>query len=906
MRNLKRALSLALASVMLLGMMVVGTGASYADVTSANNQEAIEVMQAVGVMSGDDKGNFNPDQKVTRGEMAVVMANLLGLQVKDFVGAKTPFTDVPEWANAYVAACYADGITAGISATQFGFNYEVTTAQAALMMMKALGYFQNASDFGADWQVATVKQGSTINIFDGIKAGASTAMTRNEVAQIALNTLKATMVETDGTNTTIVTGDVTINTGDTKYVEVTNSNSKYAAIDNTKDGDKYYVQLGEKLFDGDLKLTKNTSDVFGRPAVKWTYEKDTVGTYAEQADATYTAKVKVKDIYADLGLSENKTASTLTNGGNANTQAISKNDSTEIGAQGQLTEVYYDSDKGTVEIVFIDTYVGKVAAVYSNVDDPYVTVTALSSGAQNGDFETTGFKKDDIVLYTYADGEVQSLALATKLADQKVTAYTGASNAATKLTANGTEYKAAAKVKYAESLVADSSYDLYLDANGNVIYAKLYEGGVGNYAYVLECGQQTGIYQNETDYYAKLLFADGTMKSVKTDKDYSVAYNAGTAPNGGGDLKKFIVTYTINDDEEYVLTAKSTAAAAGDTIKLIPGTSLVDLTTGTDFYANSSTIFVVAEKDGNDTTYKAYTGIANAPKIGTSSAGAAVTSIVSYGEGTVADYVFIEVNAGVISSDSDNMIFVKGATKTAADKVTSGSTVYYVYTAYVNGEKTELKVLADGTASAAVTTLESNVFLKSVTYNSKGYVTSVAAYADTADIKVVNGTDGTRAESNGTIGLKYTGTAWYTYAKDVVVYIVDGSDVKVGSIASVNDDSNDAYVAIVDSGEVTALAIVKNGVKTPTISGLTNQTVTLSGGTVNATLDVTVGEKDGTTSYKWTTTGGTLSADNTEDSSVTFTQAGVYTVTLTVKNVLADGSSSSTTASATITVNPQA
>ena len=43
MRNLKRALSLALASVMLLGMMVVGTSASYADVTSKQNQEAIEV-----------------------------------------------------------------------------------------------------------------------------------------------------------------------------------------------------------------------------------------------------------------------------------------------------------------------------------------------------------------------------------------------------------------------------------------------------------------------------------------------------------------------------------------------------------------------------------------------------------------------------------------------------------------------------------------------------------------------------------------------------------------------------------------------------------------------------------------------------------------------------------------------
>ena len=62
MRNLKRALSLAVASVMLLGMMVVGSGAaSYADVDAQDNLEAIEVLRAVGVMTGDDNGNFNPD-----------------------------------------------------------------------------------------------------------------------------------------------------------------------------------------------------------------------------------------------------------------------------------------------------------------------------------------------------------------------------------------------------------------------------------------------------------------------------------------------------------------------------------------------------------------------------------------------------------------------------------------------------------------------------------------------------------------------------------------------------------------------------------------------------------------------------------------------------------------------------
>ena len=69
MRNLKRALSLALASVMVLGLMVVGSGASYADVTSEENQEAIEVLQAVGVMVGDDEGNFNPDNPYNGNEV---------------------------------------------------------------------------------------------------------------------------------------------------------------------------------------------------------------------------------------------------------------------------------------------------------------------------------------------------------------------------------------------------------------------------------------------------------------------------------------------------------------------------------------------------------------------------------------------------------------------------------------------------------------------------------------------------------------------------------------------------------------------------------------------------------------------------------------------------------------------
>ena len=112
MRNLKRALSLTLASVMLLGMMVIGTSAvaGYSDVDADDNVEAIEVLQAIEVMVGDDRG-FGPDRPVTRNEMAVVMGLLLNLDYNYYVST-CPFTDVAEWARGWVGACAANGIAA--------------------------------------------------------------------------------------------------------------------------------------------------------------------------------------------------------------------------------------------------------------------------------------------------------------------------------------------------------------------------------------------------------------------------------------------------------------------------------------------------------------------------------------------------------------------------------------------------------------------------------------------------------------------------------------------------------------------------------------------------------------------------------------------------------------------------
>ena len=803
MRNLKRALSLAMASVMLLGMMVVGTGASYADVTSKHNQEAIEVMQAVGVMSGDDKGNFNPDQKVTRGEMAVVMANLLKLNVKDFMGAKTPFTDVPQWAVPYVAACYADGITAGISATQYGFNYEVTTAQAALMMMKALGYFQNAKDFGSDWQVATVKQGSTIGLFDDITANASTAMTRNEVAQIALNTLKATVVETDGTSTDInLPGNISISTGDTKYVDVTSASSYAKAFgDKAVEGSKYTVQLGEKLFDGDLKLNTSATDAFGRPGDKWTYKTTTVGTYADEANKTYTEDVKLGDIYSDLGLSERTEAVFIRNGAEDSAKKVLfRGNSDKIGTgNGVLTEAYVD-DNNNVTLVAIDTYVGQVnrSVAATSSKDAYIVIGTKDQKPVAGgtvEYETTAsFADDAYVLYTYAGGEVQSVALA-EMVSGTVSSYTADKS----LTIGNTTYKYAAK-HAGVSLSAKSDYNIYLDQYGYAIYVDEQEFVSSDYAYVLAVeGQGQDAFKTNR---AKLVFTDGTTKVVETEKDYS-----------SSSLTNEFVTYKVNDNNSYTLRKVTTGieTISGSATFALKKSTAAITTGGTPatLYANSNTIFVVATKDGADTVYKTYTGIANVPSITAKATTGTVSAKVYCKTSGMATIMYIDATASDvnISTSSSEVTYVAAASKEG--KIVSSDGEYWLYNAVVNGQITTIKTSKE---------ISANTVYGSVSYDSDNILNVDSAKPHTQ--LVTPGTAGTVKQSgNSTIGFgNGNNVVYWSVASNCKVFYIDvNGKITESSLSSISTDTDDTVLAVQDDGELTYIFVqeVTDGAKDP-------------------------------------------------------------------------------------------
>lgn len=142
-------------------------------------------------------------------------------------------------------------------------------------------------------------------------------------------------------------------------------------------------------------------------------------------------------------------------------------------ATGTLVEAYLDEDTNDVTIVAINTYVAEVNKVVAktNSKDAYITLSELAAenGATSGlrandEFETTGFENDQIVLFTYANNEIQSVKAAESAEGTLTRKVSGKS-----INLGETKYDFSKMYSVdggESSLGIDSEYVVYLDANG--------------------------------------------------------------------------------------------------------------------------------------------------------------------------------------------------------------------------------------------------------------------------------------------------------------------------------------------------------------------------------------------------------------------------------------------------------
>lgn len=120
-----------------LNLTTTATTSSYNDVnTSSSAFKAIQAVNEAGIFTGDAKGNFNPENSLTRAELAKVLVNAFELQP----GQGTfKFTDVSSsyWAADSIQILAQHSITLGMGDGTFGISDHLTKTQLDLFISRA-------------------------------------------------------------------------------------------------------------------------------------------------------------------------------------------------------------------------------------------------------------------------------------------------------------------------------------------------------------------------------------------------------------------------------------------------------------------------------------------------------------------------------------------------------------------------------------------------------------------------------------------------------------------------------------------------------------------------------------------------------------------------------------------------
>ena len=626
---MKKLLALVLALVMTMALAVTSNAAfKDDDKISDSCKEAVDVMNAVGVLIGDNNLNFNPTANLTRAEAAKIISYLmLGNKTAEALVGSNKFSDVAatNWAAGFIDYCAAEKIVNGMGDGTFNPAGQLTGFQFAKMLLGALGYDATIEGFtGTDWEISVSKVAEQAGLFDGLKISGRSVLTREQAAQMCLNTIKAPLVEysNKGGNISINGAEINIGASKAEYVTTTLAQAQRISkrtLTNTLFTNKggYTVEFGEKYY-SNLYLTAD-NDAFGRPANTWTLGTKDIGTYTDASTLVLTYEnesVKGKDVYSDIGYSaisdydyeyyldgvlmaakENGKVTVKT--ADDFSKITKSNKDTVFGTgKGVLTQIFVDYDAETVLVVTINTYLAQATADYNAKTEKLPIVVYV--GADNATTKTESYrldvedfaaiadlKEDDFVKVTKAGVdhqgktyEIQSIEDVNVVSDVTVASYTTTKDDTVNayyrldtLNADGTKYDTSKKTffdasklyNYNNSLqqLKDATYNLYLDNYDNVLGIKEVKASD---QYVFVVGYQFGssVLAKAIDK-ALLITTEGEMKTANVKLDGNVTEVAKLKKDLGitGDdaSVNMWVKYTLDEDGTYVI--KSVAANQG-------------------------------------------------------------------------------------------------------------------------------------------------------------------------------------------------------------------------------------------------------------------------------------------------------------------------------------------------------
>ena len=575
---MKKLLAMVLALVMTLSLAVSASAFKDDKDVSADYAEAVAVLDGMGVFQGYEDGSFQPKGDITRAEVATIIYRIYTQDISKndksgLYASYNKFSDMTGagWAAGYIGYCANAEFVKGYPDGTFKPSGKVTGYEVLTMILRAIGYDKNGEFSGADWSVNVAKYAEQAGVLENVKGvSLSAPATRELVAELLFRAIaKAPMV-----TYTAAFGYQTVSFNGSK------EDSKLFKDNET---------LGHKNFD----LTpKATNGDYGRPATEWKYNCGDKSTMVYDTPVvTYTEGFNPCDLCKDLNKSKEAKVTVAYVDGENDVKAAedlvdtykSTDTKTDLGAQGQLVEVYENEKGEDYTMIVINTYLAKVTKVIDEVKDSKdhvkveasvnVDVYGLTSDntSKSDNFETTGFEKNDYVLVTYDDGDIASMEAAKddvakltglkgstkKTADvQDITAVAFESAKVAVMASLNPLYAQTKQAKRADLKInLGDSYTFYYDTYGNII-------GVGDYTADADYVVIDRIWANHDDgkvtVYADLVnVSDASVISKVTVKNVKGAVADVTVDQEAKknmDLYEDLMTYSVNKNGEYELT----------------------------------------------------------------------------------------------------------------------------------------------------------------------------------------------------------------------------------------------------------------------------------------------------------------------------------------------------------------
>ncbi len=145
---MRKLLLIVLTFLLMVTVAVRPAGAFLSDLAGHWASSMVAVLEAWGIVGGDDQGRFRPDSPLTRAQLAKLLTVGLGYEsdADELRKYQSRYTDVPawHWARGYVESFAELGITEGYPDGRFGPDEPVTRAQMAAFAVRALGLADRA------------------------------------------------------------------------------------------------------------------------------------------------------------------------------------------------------------------------------------------------------------------------------------------------------------------------------------------------------------------------------------------------------------------------------------------------------------------------------------------------------------------------------------------------------------------------------------------------------------------------------------------------------------------------------------------------------------------------------------------------------------------------------------------